>query len=152
MRRNGEGPWPWYPNMPVEKGGWHLPVFPTTGPRATLTLTGAQLYGQYCWPRDLLPTTLVPADGCVQFSLQVTQVLSPETWCGRPVRRAREVLESRNILHRSGTLTRRCRGIEVGCKAVDVAANGEALIGDPKSSQYGHQVTGYWGPFWQGHR
>lgn len=114
------------------------PLPTTPGPQAALTLTGAQLYGQHCWPGELLPTTLVPADGCIQLSLQVTQVLSPKTWCERPVRRARDVLGSRSMPHRPGTLTRRCRGIEVGCKAVDVAADGEALIGDPKGSQYGH--------------
>lgn len=122
-----------------------------TGPQATLTLTGAQLYGQHCWPRELLPTTLVPADGCVQLSLQVTQVLGPETWCGRPLRRARGFLGSRNKPHRSETLTRRCRGVEVGCKAVDMAADGEALIGDPKGPQYGHRIMGFWGPSWKWH-
>lgn len=52
-------------------------------PRTTLTLPGAQLYSQHGRPGELLPTTLVPADGCVQLPLQLAEVLSPKTWCGR---------------------------------------------------------------------
>lgn len=52
---------------------------PLGPPQAALTLPGAQLHRQHCRPRELLPSSLVPADGCIQLPLQVTQVLGPKT-------------------------------------------------------------------------
>lgn len=82
MRRNGEGPCPWYPNMPVgNRGGWHRPRgTPPAQPRAALTLPRAQLHSQHRRPLELLPRALIPADGPIQLPLQVTQVLRPKTW------------------------------------------------------------------------
>lgn len=49
-----------------------------------------------------------------------------------------------------GPLTRGRRGIEVGCKAMDVAADGHALICDSKGSQDRHGVAGWRGCSGQG--
>ena len=54
-----------------------------------LTLPGAQLHCQHGRPSELLAPALVPANGCTQFPLQLTQVLRSETWGMKgPVRRA----------------------------------------------------------------
>lgn len=56
------------------------PPHPQPRPPVARTLPGTQLHGQHGRPLELLPCTLVPADGPIQLPLQVIQVLRPKTW------------------------------------------------------------------------
>lgn len=108
---------------------WRDPNPP--GPWAALTLPGAQLHGQHCRPHELLPSTLVPADGGIQLPLQLTQVVGPKTWPWESLLEALGVGSGGGLqMGRgergsggSGPLTRGRRGVEVGCEALDVAAD-----------------------------
>lgn len=53
---------------------------------------------------------------------------------------------------RSGPLTRGRRRVEIGCKAMDVAADRDALISDPEGTENGHGVVGRRGRPIQGPR
>lgn len=50
----------------------------------------------------------------------------------------------------SGPLTRRCRSVEVGRKAMDVAAHRHALVGDPKGTEHRRGAAGRRGRSRQG--
>lgn len=52
----------------------------------------------------------------------------------------------------SGSLTRGRWGVEVGCKAVDVAADGDPLVGDPEGAEDGNRALGWRGRPRQGPR
>ena len=51
-----------------------------------------------------------------------------------------------------GSLTGGCWGVEVGCKAMDVAADGDPLVGDPEGAEDGNRALGWRGRPRQGPR
>lgn len=59
--------------------------------------------------------------------------------------RGHQVVRNKEESSGFGPLTRGCWGVEIGCKALDVAADRDTLISDPKGTKHRHGAVG-----WQG--
>lgn len=68
----------------------------------------------------------------------------PNPGCGRARQKCRGPPSGRGEEGSSGSgpLTGGCRGVEVGRKPVDVAADRDALVGDPEGADHRHGVLG----------
>lgn len=129
------------------------PPTPTT-PGAALTLPGAQLHRQHGRPGELLAPTLVPADGRTQLPLQLAQVLRSKTWVWKGWSDVQGIPRwpGKEGSLGSRSLTRGRWGVEVGCKAVDVAADRDPLVSDPEGAEDGNRALGWRGCPRQGPR
>lgn len=77
-------------------------------------------------------------------------MFGPETWHRGGLVRGTLAPTGQAGVQGSGLLTGGRRDVEVGCKAMDVAADRDALIGNPKGAEHRHLVVEWWGAPWQG--